>query len=158
MDHYVDISFDCLPLRSIGRLDIPMDASPKYREKLQRVKHALETHGTLGPYYLHNAACKFHLTNEPDLGMIEFRFEGTVFTDSTDTNTERADLQIELVRETVDWLTEPVVHWFHESVIHAVKAEFNRYIASGDLAQTVERLKKLESQLDKSGGYVGMYL
>ena len=29
MDRWVEISFDCLPLRSVGRLDIPMDASPK---------------------------------------------------------------------------------------------------------------------------------
>lgn len=158
MDHYVDISFDCLPLRSIGRLDIPLDASPKYQAKLLRIKHALETHGTLRTYYLHNAACKFHLMNDPDLGMIEFRFEGTLFTDSSDTHTERADVTVELVRETVDWLTEPVVHWFHESVTHAVRAEFNRYIANGDLAQTIERLKQLESQVDQSGGYVGMYL
>ena len=158
MHHYVDITFDCLPLRSIGRLDIPLDASPKYRAKLERIKHAFETHGTLATYYLHNASCKFHLTNDPEFGMLEFRYEGTVFTDASDTSTERADLSVELVRETADWLTEPVVHWFHESVIHAVKIEFNRYISSGDLAQTLERLKQLESQLDKSGGYVGMYL
>ena len=158
MHRFVDITFDCLPLRSISRLDIPLDASPKYRAKLEQIKHALETHGTLGTYYLHNASCKFHLTNEPDFGMLEFRFVGTVFTDSSDTNTERADLSVELVRETADWLTEPVVHWFHESVVHAVKVEFNRYISSGDLAQTLDRLKQLESQLDKSGGYVGMYL
>ena len=30
---YVDISFDCLPLRSVTRLDVPIDASPKYRER-----------------------------------------------------------------------------------------------------------------------------
>lgn len=158
MAHYVDITFDCLPMRSIGRLDIPIDASPKYQAKLERIKHALTTHGTLCTYYLHNATCKFHLTNDDEFGMIEFRFEGTVFTDSSDTKAERVDLTVELIRETVDWLTEPVVHWFHESVTHAVKVEFDRYIASGDLAQTVERLKKLESQLDQSGGYVGMYL
>jgi hypothetical protein len=29
---YVEIVFDCLPLRSVGRLDIPIDASPKYRQ------------------------------------------------------------------------------------------------------------------------------
>jgi hypothetical protein len=158
MEHYVDIAFDCLPLRSIPRVDIPIDASPKYRAKLERIKHALDTHGTLGTYYLHNATCKFHLTNEPDFGTIEFRFEGTVFTDSSDLKTSRADLQVELVCETVDWLTEPVVHWFHESVSRAVIVEFNRYIANGDLAQTIDRLKKLESQVDESGGYVGMYL
>ena len=158
MAHYVDITFDCLPLRSISRVDIPLDASPKYQAKLHRIKHALETHGTLGTYYLHNAICKFHLTNEPDFGMIEFRFEGTAFTDGSDLKTERADLQVELVRETVDWLTEPVVHWFQESVTHAVIREFDRYISSGDLAQTVARLKQLESQVDQSGGFVGMYL
>jgi hypothetical protein len=158
MEHYVDITFDCLPLRSIPRVDIPLDASPKYRAKLERIKHALETHGTVGTYYLHNAACKFHLTNEPEFGVIEFRFDGTLFTDATDLKSERADLQVELVRETVDWLTEPVVHWFHECVTHAVEVEFNRYIASGNLAQTVARLKALESQVDESGGYVGMYL
>jgi hypothetical protein len=107
---------------------------------------------------LHNATCKFHLTNEPDFGAIEFRFEGTVFTDANDLNTVRSDLHVELVRETVDWLTEPVVHWFHESVSRAVVVEFNRFIANGDLAQTIDRLKKLESQVDESGGYVGMYL
>lgn len=32
MDRFVDISFDCLPLRSIGRMDVPLDASPKFRE------------------------------------------------------------------------------------------------------------------------------
>lgn len=158
MEHYVDIAFDCLPLRSIPRVDIPMDASPGYRAKLERIKHALETHGTLGTYYLHNATCRFHLTNEPDYGTIEFRFEGTVFTDASDLKTVRADLQVDLIRETVDWLTEPVVHWFHESVSRAVIIEFNRYIASGNLAQTLDRLKKLESQVDESGGYVGMYL
>ena len=158
MSNYVDIVFDCLPLRSIGRVDIPMDASPKYRGKLNRIKHALETHGTVNTYFLHNATCKFHLTNEPDFGMIELSFEGTVFTDSDDLKTDRADLKVELLRETVDWLTEPVVNWFHESVIHAVTYEFDRYIASGDLAQTIARLKKLEKQVDKSGGFVGMYL
>lgn len=158
MEHYVDIAFDCLPLRSIPRIDIPMDASPGYRSKLERIKHALETHGTLNTYYLHNATCKFHLTNEPDFGTMEFRLEGTVFTDASDLKTVRADLQVELLRETVDWLTEPVVHWFHESVSRAVIVEFNRYIASGNLAQTLDRLKKLESQVDESGGFVGMYL
>jgi hypothetical protein len=123
---FVDISFDCLPLRSIGRLDIPLDASPAYQAKLQRIKTALETHGTVGTYYLHNAACKFHLTNEPEFGAIEFRFEGTLFTDETDTKAHRAQLQVDLVRETVDWLTAPVVEWFHESVTHAVRVEFDR--------------------------------
>ena len=44
--------------------------------------------------------------------MLQYRFEGTVLTDETDTKTVNADLHVELVRETCDWLTEPVVQWF----------------------------------------------
>ena len=46
-NRYVDIVFDCLPLRSIGRMDIPLDASPKYRARCERIKHALAVHGEL---------------------------------------------------------------------------------------------------------------
>jgi hypothetical protein len=156
--HWVDITFDCLPLRSVGRLDIPIDASPKFRAQCERIKAAIEHHGLLNTYYLHNARCVFHMTNKPDLGMIEFRFEGTVLTDSADQLTETCTLQVELIRETCDWLTEPVVHWFTESVTHAVQAEFDRYIAAGTLTQTLERLAKIQAQSDQAGGYLGMYL
>jgi hypothetical protein len=100
----------------------------------------------------------FHLTNSPDIGMIDFRFEGTVLTDPTDQRTEICTLQVELVRETCDWLTEPVVHWFNETVTHAVQAEFDRYIAAGTLSQTIERIEKIQAASDQSGGYLGMYL
>jgi hypothetical protein len=63
-----------------------------------------------------------------------------------------------LARETCDWLTEPIVQWFHESVTHAVKVEFDRYIAAGDLAQAHRRAEELQAQADAQGGYVGMYL
>ena len=76
MDRWVEISFDCLPLRSVGRLDIPIDASPKYRQRCERIKRALEKHGSHNTYYLYNAECRFHLTNDPALGMATFRFEG----------------------------------------------------------------------------------
>jgi hypothetical protein len=158
VDRYVEIAFDCLPLRSVTRLDIPIDASPKFRAKCERLKHAIDTHGLHNSYYLHNATCRFHLTNHPEEGKMEFRFEGTMLTDPNDQHTERCALEVELVRETCDWLTEPVVNWFKETVTHAVTAEFDRYIASGDLAQTIERIKKTEAQSDQSGGYVGMYL
>jgi hypothetical protein len=81
MNRYVEIAFDCLPLRSIGRLDVPIDASPKYRERCERVLRAITTHGSHNTYFLYNAACVFHLTNQADLGMLEFRFEGTALTD-----------------------------------------------------------------------------
>src|SRR5688572_7852098 len=116
MNRHVDIAFDCLPLRSVGRLDIPLDASPKYRERCERVKQALETHGSFNTYYLYNARCVFRLTNSDDVGMLEFRFEGTALTDPTDLKTIRCDLQVELERETCDWLTEPIVAWFTDSV------------------------------------------
>ena len=77
MNQWVEISFDCLPLRSVGRLDIPLDASPKYRERCLRVKAALEKHGSHNTYFLYNAQCIYRLTNRDDVGMIQFTFEGT---------------------------------------------------------------------------------
>ena len=90
--------------------------------------------------------------------MAQFRFEGTLFTDSDDKSTERCDLTVELQRETCDWLTEPVVNWFAESVRRAVCVEFDRYIAAGDLDQTRNRIAKLQAASDEAGGFVGMYL
>ena len=98
MSAWVDITFDCMPLRSIGRLDIPLDASPKYRAFCERINNAIETHGSHNTYYLYNARCVYHLTNRPDHGMLEFRFDGTVFTDATDLKTDRCELQVDLVR------------------------------------------------------------
>ena len=77
MDRYVEITFDCLPLRSIGRLDVPMDASPRFLEKADRIKRAMDKHGRHNTYFLHNATCVFRLTNDPAMGILEFRFEGT---------------------------------------------------------------------------------
>lgn len=158
MNRYVEITFDCLPLRTISRVDIPIDASPKYRARCERILKAMEAHGTFNTYYLYNARCVYHLTNHPERGMLEFQFEGTVMTDSTDRTTERSDLQVELVRETCDWLTEPIVAWFTETVRRAVQAEFDRYIAAGDLEQAVQRIERLQKESDQHGGFVGMYL
>lgn len=158
MSQYVDIQFDCLPLRSVGRLDIPLDASPNYRARCERIKQALETHGSHNSYYLYNARCAFHLTNDPAIGMIELRFEGTAITDATDAKTVTCDLQTELVRETCDWLTEPIVAWFRATVPHVVAVEFDRYIAAGDLALTIQRIEKLQSESDRQSGFLGMYL
>jgi len=158
MDRWVEIAFDCLPLRTVGRFDIPIDASPKFRKRCEQVKHAIEKHGSFNTYYLSNATCKYHLTNREEVGMLEFRFTGTVITDATDLKTERADLDVELVRETCDWLTAPVVEWFQQSVQHSVRVEFDRYIEAGDLDKAKERLAQLQAQADQSGGYLGMYL
>ena len=158
MTRFVEIEFDCLPLRSVGRLDIPLDASPRYRARCERIKAALEKHGSFNSYFLYYANCVFHLTNRADLGSLEFSFEGTVLTDPTDRKTVLADLEISLVRETCDWLTEPIVAWFREAVSRAVLVEFDRYIEAGDLAQTVERIAALQAKADQTGGYMGMYL
>jgi hypothetical protein len=158
MQRWVEIAFDCLPLRSIGRLDIPLDASPKYRAQCERIKEAIASHGSHNTYYLYNASCKYHLTNRPEHGMLEFRFEGTVMTDATDLKTDRCELTVELVRETCDWLSEPIVQWFHTSVRHSVRCEFDRYIEAGDLELARQRIEKLREASDEAGGYVGMYL
>jgi hypothetical protein len=158
MERWVDINFDCLPLRSVTRLDIPLDASPGYRALCERIKAAIEMHGNHNTYYLYNASCTYHLTNHPDVGMLQFKFEGTLFTDATDLKPNRCDLTVELTRETCDWINASVVQWFHESVQHSVCVEFGRYIEAGDLQKTVERLAKLREASDEAGGFVGMYL
>lgn len=158
MTGWVDIRFDCLPMRSIPRLDAPLDASPKFIEKVSRIKRALERHGTFNTYYLHNATCTFHLTNDVSIGTIEFRFEGTAFTDETDSKSLRVELEVHLERETCSWLNQSIVDWLSESVSHAVMVEFDRYIAAGDLQRTRERMEKSEQELIASQGFVGMYL
>ncbi len=158
MTRWVEIEFDCLPLRSIGRWDPPLDASASQRELCWRIKHAAEKHGTHNTYYLYNAHCTFHMTNRPERGMIEFLFEGIVITDATDRHAVGNDLDIRLLRETCDWLTEPVVHWLHETVCRAVEIEFDRFAESGDLEKTKRRIEQLEKDHAERGGFLGMYL
>jgi hypothetical protein len=158
MGSWVEISFDCLPFRSVGRMDIPIDASPVYRRKLERIKAALDKHGAHNTYYLHHAQCVFHVLNDAKLGQIRFAFEGTVLTDASDERCQQCDLEVELVGDTCDWLTEPVARWFAETVSHAVAYEFDRYIAAGDLQQTRERQQQIQARCDDAGGFVGMHL
>lgn len=158
MSSSVSITFDCLPLRSINRLDIPMDASPAFRARCERILAAMEKHGKQNAYYLHSARCVYHLTNSDKIGMLEFGLEGTVLTDDSDQKTRGADLSVELLHETCDWLSENIVEWFQETVSRAVIVEFDRYIAAGDLKKTVARIEKLQSESDAQGGFVGMYL
>lgn len=156
--NWVEIRFDCLPLRSVTVLSVPADASPKYQAKCRRIEQAIERHGRHNTYYLHNATCVFHLTNLASVGMVEFSLEGTLFTDTEDRQTVRCDLDVSMSRETCDWLTEPVVAWFADSVSRAISVEFDRFIAAGDLERTRKRLESLQATTDSSGGFVGMYL
>lgn len=158
MANRVEIAFDCLPMRSVSRLDAPLDASPKLAAKLLRIKQAIETHGSHNTYYLHNANCCFHLTNDPEIGSIDFHFEGTVFTNADDLKATRTELVVSLHRETCNWLNQAIVQWLSESVHRAVAVEFDRYIAAGDLEKTRERLAKVEQSLEATQGFVGMYL
>lgn len=158
MGQWVEIEFDCLPLRSINRLDVPVDASPVYEQFVLRVKAAMERHGSHNAYYLHRGKCTFHLTNDSECGAVTFSFEGTLLTGSEDRNTRAIDLSANLDRETCSWLTEPFVHFLCDSVQHAVMIEFDRYIQAGDLEKTRERIRKLNEQSDAADGFVGMYL
>lgn len=155
---WVEISFDCLPLRSVARVDVPLDASPKLAQKMLRVKAAIDKHGTLNSYYLHNAHCTYHLTNDPAQGMLQFGFEGVVLTDANDMQARSCELLVELRRETCSWLNQTIVDWLAETVQRSVLVEFNRYISDGDLSKTVERLRQIEQANEEAGGFVGMYL
>ena len=156
--HWVEIQFDCLPLRSVVGMQIPDDASPKLAAKLERIQQALQQHGAHNSYYLHNASCRYHLTNDPLQGMIEFSFEGTVLTTSDDMQAQRVAIDACLHRETCSWLNQSIVDWLAETVQHSVLVEFNRYIRDGDLSKTLERMKQIERESEAAGGFVGMWL
>ena len=158
MNRWVEISFDCIPLRTIERLDIPLDASPKYQAFCARLQAAIEKHGSVNSYFLHQARCKYHLLNHAEVGFIEFRFSGTVLTDQSDLKCQQCDLEVELVGETCDWLSEPILEWFAETVPRSVAMEFDRYIEAGDLDKTRARIEQMEADSDSAGGFVGMYL
>lgn len=158
MTSHVEITFDCLPLRSVTRLDVPLDAPEEFQEFCHRVKRATAKHGMHNTYYLHNARCVYYLTNDERIGVLTFRFEGTALTDPDDRKIQGCDLQVELDSESCDWLTKPVAEWFHETVQRAVLVEFDRFIDAGDLARTIARMEKLRAESDAGGGFLGMGL
>lgn len=154
----VKISFDCLPLRSLPRLDSPPDATPEQEALFLKLRHAIEKHGFYNSYYLGNGLCEFNLTNDPAVGYLAFRFEGAVLTDEPDERTRVADLEVVLDRESCDWLNAEVVTWFQETVMQAVRIEFDRFIASGDLEKTRQRLARMSAEMIAGGGFVGLGL
>jgi hypothetical protein len=155
---WVEIEFDCLPLRSVTRLDVPVDASPAYEQFVLRVKAAMSKHGSHNTYYLHRGTCTYHLTNDPAQGTVSFALEGTVMTGEKDRRTKAVDISVKLEGETCGWLSEPIVGFLAESVQHAVLVEFDRYIDAGDLEKTEQRIKAVQEQSDLAEGFVGMYL
>ena len=154
----VAIVFDCTPLRGLTRLDIPIDASPVFRARLERLQRAVAVHGTRNTYYLTNASCTFRFTNDPGIGWVRFAVEGTLITDEMDAKTVGSDLGISLAGETCEWLTQPAVQWLSLSAKRAVEVEFDRYIAAGDLSRAIERLSREQAASDAAGGFLGMNL
>ncbi len=157
MDTPVDVAFDCLPLRSVGRVDIPLDASPAFRARLEHLKRAIDTHGVENAYFLYNSRCVYRLANSDVEGLLRFSFEGTVLTDRSDAKADRADLDVELVSETCGGVPEDVFAWFRVAVERAVLVEFDRFIAAGHLARRVDELERL-SHLAGPAGFAGMNL
>ncbi len=157
MGPHVDIAFDCLPLRSVGRVDVPLDASPAYRARCERLQKAIDTHGTLNAYFLYNSRCVYRLANSDIEGMLRFSFDGTVMTDHSDCKADGADLTVELTAETCGGLPPEVLAWYGRVVERAVLIEFDRFIAAGSLAERVAQLGQLDSIQDVTD-FAGMHV
>jgi hypothetical protein len=155
MDPVVDIAFDCLPLRCVGRVDVPIDASPPFRARLEHLKQAIDTHGVANAYFLYNARCVYRLANSDIEGMLRFAFEGTVLTDASDAKAARANLKVEIVGETCGGLPADVLAWFATMVERAVVVEFDRFIAAGHLAQRFDELGQ-GARLSELADFAGM--
>jgi hypothetical protein len=151
MQPKLDIAFDCLPLRSVGRLDAPLDASPALRARVQQLQRAIDAHGTENAYFLYNTRCVFRLANSEVENMLRFTFDGTVLTDRSDCKADRADLAIELAAETCGTIPPGVLAWFRGVVRRAVLIEFDHFIAAGSLAARVNDLAKVDSIAALSG-------
>src|SRR3954463_15130364 len=100
MQPLVDIAFECLPLRSVARVDVPLDASPAFRARCERLQQAIKAHNGENAYFLYNTRCTYRLANSDTHNMLRFTFDGTLLTDRSDRKAERADLNIVLIAET----------------------------------------------------------
>jgi hypothetical protein len=155
MTPYVDIAFDCLPLRAVGRVDVPLDASPAFRARCEQLQRAIDVHGTGNAYFLYNTRCVFRLANSEVENMLRFSFEGTVFTDRSDAKADRAELAIELQGHTCGKMPAEVIAWFRSAVEKAVLIEFDHFIAAGRLAKRMTDLGRVDSIADLAG-FAGM--
>jgi hypothetical protein len=153
----VEIAFDCLPLRAVGRLDAPIDASPVFRTRYEHLTAALEKFGPERTYFLYDARCVFRLANSEIEGMLRFDFEGIVRTDASDLLTEHVELVVSLASETCGGVPPAVLSWWHKPVEKAVGIEFDRFIAAGQLTQRTIDLGQIE-RLSELTGFSGMNL
>jgi hypothetical protein len=155
MDPVVDIEFDCLPLRSVGRVDVPLDASPAFRQRCERLKQAIDTYDNQNAYFLYNTQCTYRLANSEIANMLRFTFDGTLLTDRSDYKADRADLDVQLTAETCGGVPPAALLWLRGVVRRAVLVEFDRFIAAGQLAARVQELGDVES-LTSVSDFAGM--
>ena len=155
MEPEVDIAFDCLPLRSVSRVDVPIDASPAFRARCQQLQQAIDAHGAENAYFLYNTRCVFRLANSSVENMLRFTFDGTLMTDRSDAKADRADLSITLAAETCGGVPPEVLAWFRGVVERAVLIEFDRFISAGRLEARVSELGDVASVATLSG-FAGM--
>jgi hypothetical protein len=145
MQPVVDIGFDCLPLRSLPRVDIPLDASPAFRARCERLRKALDAHAGENAYYLYNTRCTYRLANSDIDNMLRFSFDGTLVTDRSDCKADRANLDIVLTAETCGGVPAAAMDWLSGIVRQAVLIEFDRFIADGQLAARKDELGSVDS-------------
>jgi hypothetical protein len=149
----IEIAFDCLPLRSLGRVDVPLDASDAFRSRAERIKGALADFGAERTYYLYNAHCVYRFANSEIDGACRFEFEGVVRTDAGDRKCQYAQLDVRLASETCGGVPAEVVAWLADQVRRGVAVEFDRFIAAGQL----ERAARVsDMSLANLGGSAGM--
>jgi hypothetical protein len=151
----VEIAFDCLPLRSVGRLDVPLDASESFRRRAEDIKAALSEFGPERTYYLYNAHCVFRFSNSEFDGVCRFEFEGVVRTDAGDRICQESLVDPRLMSETCGGIPPEVQSWLAQQVRHAVRVEFDRFIAAGQLDEASRRLGA-SADLATLGGLSGM--
>jgi len=155
MQPVVDIAFDCLPLRSIARVDIPIDASPPLRARSERLRQALNSHSGENAYFLYNTRCTYRLANSDIENMLRFSFDGTVLTDRSDLKADRGDLNIVLTAETCGGVPRAALDWLRGVIQRAVLIEFDRFIEDGQLAERIRQLGRIDSITDVAG-FAGM--
>jgi hypothetical protein len=155
MQPVVDIAFDCLPLRSIGRVDIPIDASPAFRARSERLQKAINTYSAANAYFLYNTRCTYRLANSDIDNMLRFSFDGTLLTDRSDCKADRADLNVVLTAETCNGVPPAALDWLRGIIKRAILIEFDRFIEDGHLAARVKQLGSVDSITDVAG-FAGM--
>jgi hypothetical protein len=155
MQPVVDLAFDCLPLRSVARVDVPLDASPAFRARCEPLQQASEAHSGENAYFLYNTRCTYRLANSDIENMLRFSFDGTLLTDRSDCKADRADLNVVLTAETCGGVPPAAFDWLRRIVMQAVLIEFDRFIADGQLADRLKQLGSVDSITDVEG-FAGM--